>query len=94
MDQKEWEGMTRVAPSMYGFGVPPRKLKTPLKTRFAFQVILFQETLEFKFMLWKATIIGLSRSCAKSTSLAIAKIVANTLGPMVQQCSMNQSRGY
>jgi hypothetical protein len=26
--------------------------------------------------------------------LAIAKIVANTLGPMVQQCSMNQSRGY
>jgi hypothetical protein len=29
-------------------GVPPWKLKILVKTRFAFQVILFQETLEFK----------------------------------------------
>jgi hypothetical protein len=28
--------------------MPPQKLKTPMKTRFAFHVILFQETLEFK----------------------------------------------
>jgi hypothetical protein len=45
-------------------------------------------------MLRKATIIGPSRPCAKSTSLAIAHIVSNTLGFVVQQCVLNQSQGY
>jgi hypothetical protein len=30
-------------------GVPPRKLKTPIKTRFVFKVIWFQKILEFKY---------------------------------------------
>jgi len=32
-------------------GVPPRKLKTPVNTRFASKVILFQKTLEFKHVI-------------------------------------------
>jgi hypothetical protein len=45
-------------------------------------------------MLWKATIIGLLRPCAKSTIWAITQIVSNTLGFVIQQCVLNQSQGY
>jgi hypothetical protein len=80
------------------FGVPPRKLKTSLKTRFFFQVILFQETLEFKHTI--ALCYGRLQSLALQGHVqnpqvwVIAQIVADTLGLVVQQCVLNESRGY
>jgi hypothetical protein len=54
-------------------GVPPRKLKTPIKIRFASTIILFQKIFgiqaHYCLMLWMTTILGTLRPCAKSTSL-------------------------
>jgi hypothetical protein len=69
-----------------------------MKTRFAFQVILFQETLEFKHI--TALCYGRQQSLALQGHVqspqvwAIAQIVGDTLGFMVQQRVLNQSRGY
>ncbi len=78
--------------------MPPHKFKIPIKTRFVSQIILFQETLEFKHTI--ALCYGRQQSLALQGHVptpqvwAIAQIVANTLGLVVQQCVLNQSQGY
>jgi len=79
-------------------GVPPEKLKTPMKAMFASWVILFQETLEFKHII--ALCYGRQHSLALQGHVpspqvwAIGQIVANTLGLVVQQCVLNKSWDY
>jgi hypothetical protein len=76
-------------------GVPPRKFKTLIKTRFASKVIWFQKTLEFKYTI--ALCYGQQQSLAFQSHVlspqvwAIAQVVVNTLGLVVQQCMLNQS---
>jgi len=77
---------------------PHGKFKIPVKTRFVFRIILFQKTLEFKHII--ALCYGSEQSLAFQGHVpspqvwAIAQIVADTLGLVVQQCVLNQSRGY
>jgi hypothetical protein len=56
-----------------GTSMPPKKLKNSMKTRFAFQIILFQKTLEFKhtitFCYGRKHSLTFSKSFAKFTSL-------------------------
>jgi DNA-binding PucR family transcriptional regulator len=64
-------------------GVPPQKLKTHVKTRFASKIILFQETLEFKHVI--ALCYGRQQSFALQAYVpspqvwAIAQVVVDTL---------------
>jgi hypothetical protein len=75
--------------------VPPRKLKTLVKIKFVSKVILFQEFLEFKHTI--ALCYGQQQSLALQGHVpspqvwVIAQVVVDILGPMVQQCVLNQS---
>ncbi len=86
-----WEWHT----SCFYNGVPPRKLKTPIKTRFVSKVIWFQKTLEFKYTI--VLCYGQQQSLPFQNHVlspqvwAIAQVVVNTLGLVVQQCMLNQS---
>jgi hypothetical protein len=62
---------TRGARNIFEYQCVPIKAQIIVKTRFAFQIILFQKTLEFKhtIALWKITITSTLRPCVKSTSL-------------------------
>ncbi len=66
--------------------VPPWKLKTLVKTKFVFQVILFQETLEFKHTITlcygRQQSLTLQGHVKSPQVWVVAQIVANTLGPM------------
>jgi len=66
-----------------------------MKTKFAFQVILFQKILKFKHII--ALFYGRQQALSLVPSpqvWAITQIVVDTLGPLVQQCVSNQSQGY
>jgi hypothetical protein len=69
-----------------------------VKTRFVFQIILFQKTLEFKHAIvlcyGRQQSLALQGHVPSPQVWAIAQIVANTLGFVVQQCVLNQSQGY
>ncbi len=68
--------------------VPLRKLKIPMKTKFASQVILFQKTLKFKHVI--ALCNGRQQALALVPSpqvWAIIRIVVDTLGHVM----LNQS---
>jgi hypothetical protein len=79
-------------------GVPPKKLKILVKTKFASQVILFQKTSKFKHIIalcyGRQQALALQGRVPSSQVWAIAQIVVDTLGHVVQQCVLNQSRGY
>jgi hypothetical protein len=78
--------------------VPPQKLKTHMKTKFVFQIVLFKKTLEFKhtiaFNYGRQQSLTLQGHVPSPQIWVIIQIVANTLGPMVQQCVLNQNWGY
>jgi len=79
-------------------GVFPQKFKTPVKIKFASCVILFQETLEFKHTIslcyGRQTTLALQACMPSPQVWATAQVVANTLGFVVQQRVLNQSRDY
>jgi hypothetical protein len=90
--QKEWHK------TCLDVGVPPQKLKTHVRTRFASKVILFQKTFEFEHVI--TLCYGRKKSlafqgCVPTSQIwAIAQVVVDTLGHVVQQCVLNQSWGY
>jgi len=69
-----------------------------VKIKFTSKIIIFQKTLEFKYVI--ALYYGKQQSltlqgCVPSLQVwAITQIVFNTLGPMVKQCVLNQSQGH
>ncbi|KAJ7538060.1 hypothetical protein O6H91_11G033100 [Diphasiastrum complanatum] len=78
-------------------GLRPRKLKTPVKTRFASKVILFQETLEFREAIitcYSRQSLALQSRVPSPQIWAIAGAVSSTLIPVAKQCVLNQTRGY
>ncbi len=66
----------------------PHKFKTLVKTWIVSQIILFQETLEFKDTL--PSIIEVN----SPQVWVVAQIVVDNLGLVIQQCVLNQSQGY
>jgi hypothetical protein len=68
--------------------VSPHKFKTLVKTWIVSQIILFQETLEFKHTL------PLIMEVNSPQVWVVAQIVVDTLGLVIQQCVLNQSQGY
>jgi hypothetical protein len=74
-------------------GMPPRKLKTIIKTKFASKVIMFEETLEFKQTIitcyGRQNTITLQQKIPKAQVWAIVKVVTSCLNPMVMACVMN-----
>ena len=78
-------------------GLPTRKLKTPVKTRFASKVVLFQETQEYADAIsicYRRQSLKLQARVPSGMTWAIARTVTQTLNPVVQQCVLNQTRGY
>jgi len=81
MGQQEWHKTCSI------WGLPPRKLKTLVKTRFASIVIVFQEILEFKHVI--AFCYGRQQSLTFQGHVpspqvwAITQVVVDTLRPMV-----------
>jgi hypothetical protein len=75
-------------------GMPTQKLKTIFKLGLLpkwFCFFLIEISTHHYLLLWKSTVIGISMSCAKFTSLGvIAQIVVN-LDLMVQRCVLNQN---
>jgi len=76
--------------------VPLRKLKIWKKTRFTFKVILFQKNLKFKHTIplcyGQQESLEFQGHVLNTQVWAIAQVVTNTLGPMVQQCVLNQAK--
>lgn len=78
-------------------GLPPRKLRTPIKGRFAGNVILFQEALDYQHALslcYPHQINDLLFEVPSLETWAVAKAVTDALTPVLQQCVMHQSKGY
>ena len=78
-------------------GLPTRKLKTPVKTRFASKVVLFQETQEYADAIsicYRRQSLKLQARVPSGMTWATARTVTQTLNPVVQQCVLNQTRGY
>ncbi len=77
-------------------GVPPQKLKTLMKFHFALRVVLFQETFELKHVIvlyyGSQQSLTLQGRVLNPQVWAIAQVVTNTLGLMVQQCVLNQKQ--
>jgi len=73
MDRKKWEGTTKVAHGMYGFWCAPREAQDSYESHVCFLSHFVSRNFGIQthncLMLWKATLIGPSRPCAKSTSL-------------------------
>jgi hypothetical protein len=84
MDQKEWEGMTKVAQGMYRFQCAPTEAKDSFENQVCFSNNFVSRDFGIQthncFMLWKATIIGPSRPCAKSTSVGYSSNYCEYLG--------------
>jgi hypothetical protein len=78
-------------------GLPSRKLKTHVKTRFASKVVLFQETQEYADAInicYRRQSLKLQARVPSGMTWATARTVTQTLNPVVQQCVLNQTRGY
>jgi hypothetical protein len=69
-----------------------------VKTKLVSRIILFQKTLEFKHTIvlcyGRQQSLALQGHVPSPQVWAIAHIVSNTLGFVVQQCVLNQSQGY
>jgi hypothetical protein len=71
------------------------KLKTPIKTKFASKVIMFEKTLEFKQAIitcykGQKTIV-LQQKVVKAQVWVVAKVITSTLNHVVTTCVINQS---
>jgi hypothetical protein len=78
-------------------GLPTRMLKMPVKTRFAFKVVLFQETQEYADAInicYRRQSQKLQAHVPSVMAWATTRIVTQTLHLVVQQCVLNQTRGY
>ncbi|KAG0573230.1 hypothetical protein KC19_VG160100 [Ceratodon purpureus] len=78
-------------------GVPSRKLKTPVKTRFASKVVLFQEMLEYADAInicYRGQSLKLQERVPSGLTWAVARTVTGTLNAIVKQCILNQTREY
>jgi len=78
-------------------GVFPKK-KTIVKIHFVSKVVPFQKTIEFKHVI--VICYGSQQSLALQSCVlnpqvwVVAQVVADTLGPVVQQCVLNHRQGY
>lgn len=75
----------------------PRKLRTPIKGRFASKVIFFQEALDYQHAFNLCYAHQSNDILSEFPSLdtwAVAKAVTDALTPVLQQCVTNQSKGY
>jgi hypothetical protein len=68
MDKEIWENEVGEK-ACIECGMPLWKLKTPIKTRFASKVIMFEETLEFKQVIWKAKDYHFTTKSSKSSNV-------------------------
>ncbi len=72
-------------------------MKTLIKTMFSFNVVFFKENLEY-FQSHSFITMNKFQDCKLSTmfwlSLTIMKVVIETLGLIVRQCILNQTRNY
>lgn len=78
-------------------GLPPRKLRTLIKGRFAAKVILFQEALEYQHafsLCLPHQINDLLFEVPSLETWAVAKAVTDALTPVLQRCVINQTKGY
>jgi hypothetical protein len=78
-------------------GMQPIKLKTSVKTRFASKVIIFQEILEYVNVInicYTRQSSALQAKVPNGLTWAIARIITETLNPIVHQCLLNQRRRY
>jgi hypothetical protein len=79
-------------------GLLPQKLKTPIKTRFASKVIMFEKTLEFKQTIItcykRQKTIALQQKVVKAQTWVVTKVITSTLNHVVTTCVMNQSHGH
>nr|XP_024359895.1 uncharacterized protein LOC112274515 isoform X1 [Physcomitrium patens] len=78
-------------------GLRPRKLRAPVKGRFASKVILCQEALDYQPVLQLCSASqsdGMFFDVPSVETWAIAKAVTVALNPVLQQCVMNRSKGY
>ncbi|KAG0556897.1 hypothetical protein KC19_11G087000 [Ceratodon purpureus] len=75
-------------------GLHPRKLRTPIKGRFASKVILFQEALDYQHAFSYFMTNDILSELPGLETWTVAKAVTDALIPMVQQCVTNQSKGY
>jgi hypothetical protein len=68
--------------------LPFRMLRTPIKTRFALQVLLFQKTLEYQNVVsicyGRQHVVHLSSSVLVGQTWAIARALCDILLPMVK----------
>jgi hypothetical protein len=88
--------VTRMAKGMYRFRCAPMETQDSYENQICLLSHFVPKDFEIQthnyFMLWKATSIGLSRLHVPSPQVwAIAPIVADTLGHVVQQYVLNQS---
>ena len=77
--------------------LPTRKLKTPVKTRCASKMVLFQETQEYAdaiSMCYKRQSLKLQARVLSGMTWATTRTVTQTHNRVVQQCEQNQTRGY
>jgi hypothetical protein len=79
-------------------GMPPQKLKTLAKTKFASKVIMCEETLEFKQAIitcyGKQKIVTLQQKVLKAQMWAIVEAFTSFLNLVVTTCVINQSHGH
>ena len=78
-------------------GLPTRKLKTLVKTRFASKVVLLQETQEYADAIticYRRQSLKLQARVPSGMTWATSRTVTQTLNLVVQQCVLNQTRGY
>jgi hypothetical protein len=72
--------------------LPPRKLKTLVKTKFASKVILFQETLEYPratTICYNHQSLHLQAYVSFGPTWAIARAMIETLNLIIKQCVLN-----
>ena len=75
----------------------PRKLNTPVKTRFASKVLMFQQALQFRATIslcYSRQTMALQNRVPLGQTWAVVEAISSTLSPVVSACVLNQSRGY
>jgi hypothetical protein len=95
--QKSGKGRQEWEKACIEVGLPSRRLRIPVKTRFASKVVLFQETLEYSLAIiicYQRQSLQLQACIPSGLTWAIARVVCDILNPVVEKCIMNQTRGF
>ncbi len=75
-----------------------KMLKTPVKTKFASRVILFQETIAYQDAIFICygwhQMLHLQSRILDCQTWSIVQTITYTLMPIVKKCVLNQSQGY